>query len=99
MVTAPKKKSSALTAKVKIINKLGLHLRAAAVFIKAASAFQAEISLRYGGKRVNGKSIMGVMALAAPVGSELTIQAKGPDAKQALEELVKLVSDRFGEPE
>ena len=97
MVTAAKK--SPVIQKARLINKLGLHLRAAAMFIKTANAFKADIILQHGDKKVNGKSIMGLMALAAPVGSELIIRAKGADAKKAMEELLKLIDRRFGEPE
>lgn len=93
------KAKSVIIQKVTICNKLGLHLRAAAVFIKLANTFKAEISLQHGEKKVNGKSIMGIMALAAPMGSEVTIRAKGSEAKRAAEELAKLVESRFGEPE
>ncbi len=90
---------SSVVKKVKIINKLGLHLRAAAVFIKLANTFKSDISFENGNKKVNGKSIMGLLALVAPKGTELTIRAKGQDAKRAATELVKLVSNRFGETE
>ena len=84
---------------VTIVNKLGLHARAAAKFVTAASGFGAEIKLRRGTREVNGKSIMGVMMLAASKGTELEIEADGDDAEAALAALVQLVADRFGEPE
>lgn len=82
---------------VRIINKLGLHARPAAEFVKLASRFQSEIRVRKDGFEVNGKSIMGVMMLAAECGSSLTIIAAGEDATAALDELVLLVGNRFGE--
>ncbi|WP_455380352.1 HPr family phosphocarrier protein [Acidihalobacter prosperus] len=82
---------------VTIINRLGLHARAAARLVSIASAYNAHIELERNGRRVNGKSIMGVMMLAAAQGSQLTIHAEGNDAKQALEELNTLINNRFGE--
>lgn len=84
---------------VGIVNKRGLHARAAARFAGTAATFTSQISVRRGGRMANGKSIMGLMMLAAPQGAEITIQAEGPDAEQALEALVALVSGRFGEAE
>ena len=88
-----------LKREVTIINKLGLHARAAAKFVTIASAFEADIRLLRDGRQVNGKSIMGVMMLAAAKGSHLEIQASGEDAQQALERLEELVRQRFGEDE
>lgn len=85
------------TIDVTIINRLGLHARAAARLVSLASAYDAHIELERNGRRVNGKSIMGVMMLAAAQGSQLTIHAEGNDAKQALEALRALISNRFGE--
>jgi phosphocarrier protein len=82
-----------------IINKLGLHARASAKLTQLAGKFQSEISVSRNGKRVNAKSIMGVMMLAANKGSTINIETNGPDEEQALEALVKLVKDRFGEEE
>jgi phosphocarrier protein HPr len=82
-----------------IINKLGLHARASAKLTQAASAFACEIWLTRNGRRVNAKSIMGVMMLAAGKGSTLTIEAEGADAEQALAALVRLIGDKFGEGE
>ncbi len=84
---------------VDIINKLGLHARAAAKFVTLASRFASEIHILRNGKRVNGKSIMGVMMLAAGKGSTICIEAQGEDEQQALEELIALVNQRFGESE
>jgi phosphocarrier protein HPr len=80
-------------------NRLGMHLRAAAVFIKLANTFKCEITVDKNGQTANGKSIMGLMALAASSGTKLKLKAEGPDAAEALEKLKKLVDDRFGEPE
>jgi phosphocarrier protein HPr len=85
--------------KVTIINKLGLHARASAKFVGLASEFSAEITLKRNGQQINGKSIMGIMMLAAAKGAELEICADGKDEKKALEELTELVNDRFGEGE
>jgi phosphocarrier protein len=82
-----------------IVNKLGLHARAAAKFTHIASGFQSEIWLSRAGRRVNAKSIMGVMMLAAGKGSTVRIEAEGPDADAALAALTRLISDKFGEGE
>ncbi|MHB8742360.1 MAG: HPr family phosphocarrier protein [Sulfuricaulis sp.] len=85
--------------KVAIINKLGLHARASAKFVSLASEYSCEITLRRNGQQINGKSIMGIMMLAAAKGAEIEICADGKDEKQALEGLTELVKDRFGENE
>ena len=82
-----------------IINRLGLHARAAAKLTHVASGFQSEIWLSRSGRRVNAKSIMGVMMLAAGLGASVTIDADGPDAEQALAALRSLIADKFGEGE
>jgi phosphocarrier protein len=84
---------------VTIINKLGLHARAAAKFVTTASAFSSSIDLSRDNQRVNGKSIMGVMMLAASRGTELLIMTQGIDEVEAADSLVTLVEDRFGEQE
>lgn len=84
---------------VTIINKLGLHARAAARFVTVASGFEADIRVLRGDKEVNGKSIMGMMMLAATKGVCLEIYATGTDAEQALDCLEDLVRQRFGEDE
>jgi len=84
---------------VTIINKLGLHARAAAKFVKLASSFDSDVRLARGDHVVNGKSIMGVMMLAAAKGTELDVTAKGRDAAEAVTKLEQLVLERFGEPE
>jgi phosphocarrier protein len=88
-----------LKREVTIINKLGLHARAAARFVTVASGFEAEIRVLRGAKEVNGKSIMGIMMLAAAKGACLEIHASGADAEQALDCLEDLVRQRFGEDE
>ena len=82
-----------------IANKLGLHARAAAKLTELAGAFTSEIWLSRSGRRVNAKSIMGVMMLAAGKGSRVLIEADGADAEAALAALMKLIGERFGEEE
>jgi phosphocarrier protein HPr len=82
---------------IQIKNKYGLHARPAAEFVKLASRFRAEVYVRKQDLEVNGKSIMGMMMLAAECGAEITIRAQGDDAKDAVGELVALVNNRFGE--
>ena len=80
-----------------IVNKLGLHARAAAKFVNLASRFQSEVHLEREGRQVNGKSIMGVMMLAASPGTTITLATDGEDEGEALDELAQLVEDGFGE--
>ena len=87
------------SADAEIVNKLGLHARAAAKLTHIASGFQSEIWLSRSGRRVNAKSIMGVMMLAAGKGSTVRIDAEGLDADAALKALTRLIADRFGEGE
>lgn len=82
---------------VRIANRLGLHARPAAEFVKMASQFEADVFVRKDELEVNGKSIMGMMMLAAEFGSEITIRAAGADSATAVTELVRLVEGRFGE--
>jgi phosphocarrier protein len=84
---------------VVIVNKLGLHARAAAKLVTLASGFSSDINLSRNQRRVNGKSIMGVMMLAASMGTTVTISADGPDQQTALDAITKLINDRFGEAE
>ncbi|HEX5514668.1 MAG TPA: HPr family phosphocarrier protein [Gammaproteobacteria bacterium] len=84
---------------IRVINKLGLHARAASKFVTLASTFQSQIRLSKGKREVNGKSIMGIMMLAAGRGTTLLLSAEGPDAEAALEALDGLVRSRFGEGE
>lgn len=84
---------------VDIINKLGLHARASSKFTQTASQYRSEVWISRNGKRVNAKSIMGVMMLAAAKGSKIVIEVTGDDEADALQALVALVADRFGEGE
>ncbi len=82
--------------RVTVINELGLHARPAAEFVKLASRFESDIRLAKDGDAVNGKSIMGVMTLAAECGAELTLRADGSDAEAAVTALEELVANEFG---
>ncbi len=86
-----------LTKELTIVNKLGIHARPAALFVKTANRFACEIFVEKGGEKVNGKSIMGLMMLAAGPGSKLVVHAHGPDASQAITELEALVKKKFDE--
>ena len=86
-------------AKLTIINKLGLHARAASKFVSCASRFASSVNVTKDGQRVNGKSIMSVMMLAAGQGSILELELDGPDEGEALAALEALVADYFGEGE
>ena len=82
-----------------IVNKLGLHARAAAKLTHLASSFHAEIWISRSGRRVNAKSVMGVMMLAAGQGSTVALEAEGTDADAALAAITQLIAERFGEGE
>ena len=84
---------------IQIINKLGMHARAAAKFVKLASTFSSDIDIEKDSRRVNAKSIMGVMMLAASQGTTVTIHASGTDAENSLDALEQLINDRFDEDE
>ena len=84
---------------IKIINKLGMHARAAAKFVKLATSFDSNIDIQKDSRRVNAKSIMGVMMLAASKGSTITIHADGSDAEKSLDALELLIKNRFDEDE
>ncbi len=86
-------------AEATIVNKLGLHARASAKLTQLASGFKSEIWLSRNGRRVNAKSIMGVMMLAAGKGAAVTIEAEGDDAPAALDAIKDLIAERFGEGE
>ena len=88
-----------LSQNAAIINKLGLHARAAAKLTHIASGYQCEIWLSRSGRRVNAKSIMGVMMLAAGQGTTVLLEAEGADAEAALAALTKLIVEKFGEGE
>jgi phosphocarrier protein HPr len=80
-----------------IVNKLGLHARPAALFVKTSNRFDSDITVEKDGEEVNGKSIMGLMMLAAGCGSKIKITASGADAKQAIHEIEKLITRKFDE--
>jgi phosphocarrier protein len=80
-----------------IKNKLGLHARAASQFVQVASRFSSDIYVIKNEQEVNGKSIMGILILAAPKGSEITVKAVGDDARGALDAIGELIDNRFGE--
>ncbi|HQR18726.1 MAG TPA: HPr family phosphocarrier protein [Gemmatimonadales bacterium] len=80
-----------------IVNPLGMHARPAARLVKLAATFESHIEIVKDGLSINGKSIMGVMMLAAECGSSITLRADGPDAEAALEALAALVAEGFGE--
>ena len=82
-----------------ISNKLGLHARASAKFTKLAGTFQSEVWMARGDRRVNAKSIMGVMMLAAGMGTSVELETHGPDEQAAMDALLALIADKFGEGE
>jgi len=84
---------------VRIINRLGLHARAAACFVKLASSYDSDIYLVYGEQSVNGKSIMGIMMLAASQGTDLLLEVNGTDETAATTALLELLNSRFGDDE
>jgi phosphocarrier protein HPr len=85
--------------KVTIINKLGLHARASAKLTKLASSFSSDVFMSRNGRRINAKSIMGVMMLAAGMGTDVEIETVGDDEDKAMQALVGLINERFGEGE
>ena len=86
-----------MTKDFRVSNKLGIHARPAAMFVKTANRFSCEIFVEKDGEKVNGKSIMGLLMLAAGQGSKLTVHAEGQDAPQALNELEALIKRKFDE--
>lgn len=82
---------------VQIVNRNGLHARPAAELVKTAAKFKSEITIVRDDLEVNGKSIMGVMMLAAELGATLTIRGNGPDAQQAVDAIAELIAQKFGE--
>ncbi|HMV00816.1 MAG TPA: HPr family phosphocarrier protein [Rhodocyclaceae bacterium] len=88
-----------LSAEIEIINKLGLHARASAKLTQLAGKFRCEVWMTKGPRRVNAKSIMGVMMLAAGKGSQVVVETDGPDEKEALDAILALIADYFGEGE
>jgi phosphocarrier protein HPr len=97
-MTAKKTNEDGLMTKDFLVsNKLGVHARPAAMFVKTANRFQCDVFVEKDGERVNGKSIMGLMMLAAGPGSTLTVVAEGPDASKALDEIESLMQRKFDE--
>lgn len=92
-------KPAMIKTKIKIINRLGLHARASAKFVSTAAKFQSYIDVTKDSQTVNGKSIMGVMMLAANKGTEITLDIDGPDEEAMNEALVQLINNYFGEGE
>ena len=88
-----------ISKEIEIINKLGMHARAAAQFVQLASNFSSHIEIEKDNRRVNGKSIMGIMMLAASKGSTVTLHASGEDEEQSIESLSELINNRFNEDE
>jgi phosphocarrier protein HPr len=88
-----------ITRNVTIVNRLGLHARAATRLVNCASEFSSEILVKKAARSVNGKSIMGVLTLAAATGTELTLEIDGDDEQLAMTALIRLINDRFGEDE
>ncbi len=86
-------------SEAEIVNKLGLHARASAKLTQTAGQFTADVWLSRNGRRINAKSIMGVMMLAAGKGSKVLVETEGIDADAALATVLKLIAERFGEPE
>jgi phosphocarrier protein HPr len=84
---------------VDLVNRLGLHARAAAKLVHVTSRFASHITVKHDDEEVNGKSILGLLLLAAPCGTALTFTADGPDEADALDAVESLVKERFGEPE
>ena len=84
---------------IKVVNKLGLHARASAKLTESASQFKSGVFLSRNGRRVNAKSIMGVMMLAAGIGSEVTIETGGEREQEAMDAILALIGDKFGEGE
>lgn len=86
-------------AETEIINKLGLHARASAKLTQLAGSFESDVWMEKGSRRINAKSIMGVMMLAAARGARITVETEGQDAEQALAAILALIADKFGEGE
>jgi phosphocarrier protein HPr len=88
-----------LRAEIEISNKLGLHARASAKLTQLAGSFSSEVWIEKGTRRINAKSIMGVMMLAAGKGSMIVVETQGSDEQPALDSVIKLIADKFGEGE
>ena len=98
MTKRPKKTKQVPIERIFVIgNKLGLHARPAAVFVQTANRFEASVEVQKDDIQTDGKSIMGIMTLAAEMGSSITVRATGKDAAEAMEALAKLIGSNFGE--
>ncbi|NUN92734.1 MAG: HPr family phosphocarrier protein [Verrucomicrobiae bacterium] len=91
------KKAAPVVRQLVVVNKLGIHARPAALFVRTAAKFQSEITVEKDGEQVNGKSIMGLMMLAAGCGTKLKVSARGADAAKALAEIEHLLLSKFNE--
>ncbi|MET0906612.1 MAG: HPr family phosphocarrier protein [Bradyrhizobiaceae bacterium] len=89
--------SEAVSRELPIINKRGLHARASAKFVQLVEKFKSDVTVTRNGETVGGTSIMGLMMLAAGIGTSIVVTAKGPDAEEALDAITQLLSDKFGE--
>src|SRR6476659_9007974 len=89
--------SQKIEKEITIVNRLGLHARPAALFVRAANRYRSEVWVEKEGEQINGKSIMGLMMLAAGQGSKLTIRCEGADADKVMEELEELIQKKFNE--
>ncbi len=94
---SPAGPSEKVEKEITIVNRLGLHARPSAMFVRVASRFSCEIWVAKEGEEINGKSIMGLMMLAAGQGSKLLIRCEGPDADRAMQELEELIAGKFNE--
>lgn len=88
-----------LSKEAEITNKLGLHARASAKFTQLAGKYKSDVYMSKGGRRINAKSIMGVMMLAAGMGTKVTVETDGPDEAEAMEALLELIASKFHETE
>jgi phosphocarrier protein HPr len=95
--TGPGARTQKAEREIAIVNRLGLHARPAALFVKIASRYRSDVWVKKESEEVNGKSIMGLMMLAAGQGSRLQIRCEGPDADRALDEIEQLINARFNE--
>lgn len=89
--------SEALSRELPIVNKRGLHARASAKFVQLVEKFNSDVTVTRNGETVGGTSIMGLMMLAAGIGTSIVVTAKGPDAQETLDAIAQLLSDKFGE--
>jgi phosphocarrier protein len=96
-ISVSAKRIDSATLEVEVVNKLGIHARPAALFVKTANRFRSDIFIEKDGEQINGKSIMGLLMLAAGPGSKLTLHAEGADASAALGELESLIKRKFDE--